>query len=272
MRLCCKKSFCIYVFLASLLLATFLISHYFSVNEGPILSPPSLDNWFGTDTIGNDLFLKCVDSLFLVLITIAVVCPAVYLGGLILGAILSYFENPKFKELLLNLIHYWATLPVLLLALFLLILIGAGQQNVIVILIFVLLPSQSLYVYSQLEEAKKQSFVVAKKSCGFTSTKVILGHLLPYIRNSYRSYALSRLPELLMMDLAFNFLGLGAQTPQSSFGQILFEGLSFMFSAWWIWFFPVLAVSGIFVFITIIWNTSQINDVNRSVNNYDIRK
>ncbi len=254
MMLFCKKSFCIYILLASLLLTVFFISHDFSVNDDPILSPPSLGHWFGTDAIGNDILTKCVNSLFLVLITIAIVYPAVYFGGLTLGAVLSYFENPKFKELLLNFIHYWATLPILLLALFLLILIGTGQQNVIIVLIFILLPSQSLYVYSQLEEAKKEDFVIAKKSCGFKPTIILLRHLLPYIRKPYGSYTLTRLPELLMIDLAFNFLGLGAQTPHSSFGQMLFGGLAFMFSAWWIWIPPLVIVTMLFTLMNSVIN------------------
>ena len=247
-----KKIFYIYAFFACLFLATLYVVRYLPENEGPILSPPSLGHWFGTDVIGDDIFIKCVNSIFTVLITMAIVLPTMHFGGLVLGVSLSYFENPKYKELILNFMHYWATLPVLLLALFLLILFGAGQQNVIIVMIFALLPSQSLYAYSQLEEAKKQEFVIAKKSCGFKPVFIMTNHLLPYMRKSYTSYSLSRLPEILMMDLAFNFIGLGAQMPQSSFGQMFFEGLQFMFSAWWLWIFPAIIMTSFFVFPRIV--------------------
>jgi peptide/nickel transport system permease protein len=213
-----------------------------------ILSSPRWQHWFGTDIIGNDVFLKSIDALLIALFTIVVVIPAIYIGGLIIGFILSYFESARLREFFLNLVHYWVTLPVLLIGIFLLILVGAGQRNVIGILIFVLIPTQSLYVYNQMEEAKKQDFVIAKRSYGFSKGYIFLHHLFPYINNSLNTYTLSRMPEILMMDLAFNFLGLGVQPPNSSFGRMLFEGLSFMFSAWWIWVFPVILVIILFLF------------------------
>jgi len=219
-------------------------------------SHPSLHHWFGTDIIGGDIFLNSINAVFVALITLTIVVPLVYVGGLIIGCVISYFENAKLREFFLNLVHYWVTLPILLIALFLLILVGAGQSNVISIIIFVLIPSQALYSYNQIEEAKKQDFVIAKRSYGFSKRYIFLHHLLPYTRNSFNTYTLSRMPEIMMMDLAFNFLGLGTQPPHSSFGRMLFDGLSFMFSAWWIWIFPVILV--ILLFIIANWVITSI--------------
>ena len=222
------------------------------IRENVVFSPPTFDHWFGTDIIGNDVFFKSLNALFVALITIAIVLPAIYVGGLVIGYVLSYFDNENLREFFFNLVHYWVTLPVLLIAVFLLILVGAGQVNVIGILIFVLIPSQSLYVYNQMEEAKKQDFVIAKRSYGFSKAYIFLHHLFPFTKNSFNIYTLSRMPEILMMDLAFNFLGLGVQPPNSSFGRMLFDGLSFMFSAWWMWVFPVILVILIFVLVNLI--------------------
>jgi len=234
--------------LSLLLVAIVLIYKYeVSLNNNVMFLPPTWHHWFGTDVIGNDVFLKAIYALFVAVVTIAIVLPAIYIGGLIVGILVSYFDNPKLREFFLNLVHYWVTLPVLLIAVFLLILVGAGQGNVIGILIFVLIPSHSLYVYNQMEEAKKQDFVIAKRSYGFSKGYIFSHHLFPYVKNSFNTYTLSRMPEILMMDLAFNFLGLGVQPPHSSFGRMLFDGLSFMFSAWWMWVFAVILVILLFV-------------------------
>jgi peptide/nickel transport system permease protein len=225
-----------------------------------MLTPPSWQHWFGTDLIGKDIFLKSADALLIVALTVLVVLPVIYFGGLLIGTFLIYFDNEKIKQFFLNLIHYWVTLPILLIAFFLLILIGSGQGNVIGILIFVLLPSQALYVYNQLEEGQKQEFVIAKRSYGFSKGYTFLHHLYPYINKSFRTYTLSRMPEILMMDLAFNFLGLGAQPPHASFGRMLFDGLSFMFSAWWMWVFPVILIVVLFTTINICLNIINNNE------------
>jgi ABC-type dipeptide/oligopeptide/nickel transport system permease subunit len=65
------------------------------------------------------------------------------------------------------------------------------------------------------------------------------------------------MPEILMMDLAFNFLGLGVQQPNSSFGRMLFDGLSFMFAAWWMWVFVIILVSLLFILINEITNINN---------------
>ncbi len=249
-----NKSRLKYLAVVSLFLTTIVLLYLLSdpgIHNSVVFSPPTPDHWFGTDVIGNDIFLKSINALLVALITLAIVLPVIYFGGLIIGCALSYFDNEKLREVFLNLVHYWITLPVLLIAVFLLILAGAGQVNVIGILIFVLIPSQSLYVYNQMEEAKKQDFVIAKKSYGFSQGYVFLHHLFPFTKNSFNTYTLSRMPEILMMDLAFNFLGLGVQPPNSSFGRMLFDGLSFMFSAWWMWVFPVMLV--ILVFVGVNW-------------------
>ena len=231
-------------YLAGVSVLLFIIGLLYSLPNAGIhsnvaFSSPTMDHWFGTDVIGTDIFLKSMNALFIALITLGMVLPAIYFGGLIIGCVLSYFDNEKLREFFLNLVHFWVTLPVLLIAVFLLILVGASQANVIAILIFVLIPSQALYVYNQMEEAKKQDFVIAKRSYGFSKAYIFLHHLFPFTKNSFNTYTLSRMPEILMMDLAFNFLGLGVQPPNSSFGRMLFDGLSFMFSAWWMWCFRV---------------------------------
>ncbi len=216
------------------------------------LSAPSFRHWFGTDTAGGDIFLKSINALGIEIITLVIVLPVIYFLGFIIGMVLSYFSSEKIREFLLSLIHYWVTLPVLLIALFLLILIGAGQLNVIAIMIFVLIPTQALYVYNQLETVKKNDFVIAKMSYGLSKPYIYIHHLFPNIKKGYTNYTLARMPEIIMMNLALNFLGLGVQPPHSSFGRMLFDGLSFMFSAWWMWVFVVIILTTIFISINFI--------------------
>ncbi len=206
------------------------------------LTPPSFQHWFGTDVIGGDVFIASMKALGLEILSLLIVLPMIYFIGLSFGMLLSYFSNDRIREFLLNLIHYWVTLPVLLIALFLLIMIGSGQKNAIIVVSFVMIPTQALYVYNQLESAKKNDFFIAKISYGFSKPYIYRKHLLPNIMTGFTGYTLARMPEIIMMNLALNFLGLGAQPPVSSFGRMLFDGLSFMFSAWWMWTFPVLLI------------------------------
>lgn len=234
---------------ACMLILLYVGYSHFILDSGvsPSLSPPSAHHWFGTDLAGGDLFLASLEALGLEVGTLLLVLPVIYFSGLLIGMVLSYFSNDKLREFLLNFIHYWVTLPVILIALFLLILFGSGQKNAIGVMIFMLIPTQTLYVYHQLESAKKNDFFVAKMSYGLSRPYIYRHHLFPFITKGVAGYALARTPEVIMMNLALNFLGLGAQQPMHSFGRMLFDGLSFMFSAWWMWIFPVLFIMIFFI-------------------------
>ncbi|MEK6647082.1 MAG: ABC transporter permease subunit, partial [Candidatus Firestonebacteria bacterium] len=93
----------------------------------------------------------------------------------------------------------------------------------------------------------KNDFVIAKMSYGLSKSYIYIYHLFPNVKKGCTNYTLARMPEILMMNLSLNFLGLGVQPPNASFGRLLFDGLSFMFSAWWMWVFPVTIIMVIFV-------------------------
>jgi len=207
--------------------------------EGSILTPPSVTHWFGTDLAGEDVLALAVQSTWVELATILGVASAIYIGGMVLGGLLASTRSKLARELAINLVNYWLTLPILLIAVFVVILIGPGQSKLAVILAMVLLPSHAFFAYVRFTEVWKKPFVLVKRSLGFSRTRILSTDVIPGTAAGLFSYTLSRLPEILSMDLAFNFLGLGVQPPKPSFGRLLYEGLPFMFSAWWIWALPM---------------------------------
>ncbi len=214
-----------------------------------LLISPNWNHWFGTDINGNDVFIRTLGAFGYELLNLVSVLFLVWILGLLLGSLVSQIGGQAFKAFFLNLVHYMATLPVLLIALFLLILFGGGFFNAVIILSITIIPTQILFVYNQLETAQNESFVVAKKSYGLSNTAIYKSHLIPFILKKYNSYTLSRIPEIIMMNLALNFLGLGIQEPHPSLGRMLFDGLSFMFSAWWLWISPVILIFLLFLIV-----------------------
>ncbi len=207
-------------------------------SRGDSLTAPDMDHLFGTDLAGRDVLTQILRATGIAAVTVGGVACTVHVGGFAVGFLLAYLRGRVFRDLLVTLIHYWLTLPVLLIAVFVMILLGSGQLKLAIILALILIPSQALYVHSQLSDARKLDFVLVKRSLGFSRLRVVRRDVFPYVEPSVRDYTLSRLPEILVMDLAYNFLGLGVQPPDASLGRMLFDGLPFMFSAWWIWVGP----------------------------------
>lgn len=230
--------------MAGLVLAC-LLAYSLLANPQPssVLAPPSGAHWFGTDLTGRDVLVQTLSAAWIAALTVAGVAAVVHALGLLLGGLLSTIRSRLLHEVATGFVNYWITVPVLLIAIFIMILLGSGQLKLAVILVAALTPIQALYVYVRLSEAQKQPFIMVKRAMGLSGFQMFFSDLLPYVHPSVRSYTISRLPEILVMDLAFNYLGLGVQPPRSSFGRMLFEGLPFMFSAWWTWVCPLLFLS-----------------------------
>lgn len=235
-----------------------LVYEFFVCNKHRIpMMPPSIKHWCGTGLYGEDIFSETIEASVIEVLILLIVSALVWSLGIVLGAISSIPNNRFIRETIMSFIHVIATLPILLLALFLLILFGGGIVNAILILVISTLPSQILYAYNQFEQAKKEDFYFTKQSYGLSKIYIYKNHLSPFIIEKYNQYTLSRLPEIMMMSLAINYLGLGVKTPIPSLGRMLYDGLSFMFSAWWIWMLPVGSVVFTFFILSVIANNKN---------------
>ncbi|MFA8342375.1 MAG: ABC transporter permease subunit [Rhodothermaceae bacterium] len=231
------------------ILFVYIYYQFITIDKNDILMSPSVTNWFGTDSEGNDILIVIIESLFYELLTVIICLPIIYFLSIFIGHLLSKSKKQIINDLIQNILHFWITLPIILIALFLLIIIGSSQLNAISVIIFIFIPSQSLYIYNQIFDAKKEPFVLAKLSYGFSQNHIFWKHIFPFIRSSSINYSLSRIPEIIMLNISLNFMGLATQPPHHSFGRVLFDGLSFMFSAWWIWLFPVLFISLLYLLL-----------------------
>jgi len=202
------------------------------------MESPSINHIFGTDLLGIDILHQCLFALFVQFITLTLILIFIFIGGILIGMFLNITRKRIIGSFFQEFLRFWISLPVLLIATFMLVLISSGQMNVIFLLSFFLIPSQALYIMNQLNEVVKLDFVTAKQSQGFSKSYIYRNHLFPFIKNNYLWFTISRIPEIIMLDLTLNYFGLGVQSPYYSFGRMLYDGLGFMFSAWWLWVFP----------------------------------
>lgn len=239
----CRAHTITFGFVAAVMLGLGAYALIVGSETSTVLGPPSFSHWFGTDLAGRDVLTQTFYASWVAILTVASVAMTIHILGLALGALLAQVHSRLLRELLASLVNYWLTVPILLIAIFVMILLGSGQMKLAVVLTVALTPTQALYVYVRLTEAQKQPFAMVKRAYGLSRTQVFISDLMPYVHPSIRSYTLSRLPEILVMDLAFNYLGLGVQPPHASIGHMLFAGLPFMFSAWWVWIGPLVLLS-----------------------------
>jgi len=89
---------------------------------------------------------------------------------------------------------------------------------------------------------KKVLFVEAARSLGASDARIIFRHMLPNLAGPLAVLATLELAIMLLTEASLDFLGLGIQPPQTSWGLMLSEGQQYLTSAWWLVAFPGLAI------------------------------
>jgi oligopeptide transport system permease protein len=98
-------------------------------------------------------------------------------------------------------------------------------------------------VRGQIMSLKYQEFVEAAVSLGLSRGRIILRHLIPNITGPVIIYATLTVPDVMLLEAALSFLGLGVPPPLSSWGALLDEGSRTMETSIWLLFFPALFFS-----------------------------
>lgn len=203
-----------------------------------LLQPPSWSHWFGTDLAGQDVFFASLAATGIELATLVIVAFTLHGLALLLACLFGLCTKGWWRAALPQATHLWSSLPHLLLATILVVLVGPGQIQLMSCLLIALLSSHLLFCLSLFWESERQDFVTAKLAMGLPYRRILAQDVIAWVHRRLLPFTQARLPEIVMLNLALSFLGFGMRPPHASLGRMLFDGLPFMFSAWWMWVFP----------------------------------
>jgi len=215
-------------------------------NLTAILQPPSLHHLFGTDQFGRDIlsrvFFGVRTSLFE---GVAVVGIAVIIG-VPLGIIAGYYGG-AIDETIMRITDIFLAFPYLLLALIIVATLGPGLTNVILALAITWWPWYVRIARGQTVSIKNRPFVLAARSVGVKSTRILVRHILPNSLSPIIIQSTLDFAGVILSAAGLSFLGLGVQEPTADLGLMISEGQSYMLYYWW-----VATFAGIVLFVIAI--------------------
>jgi peptide/nickel transport system permease protein len=89
---------------------------------------------------------------------------------------------------------------------------------------------------------KHADYVLAARSLGFSPARIVFSHILPNAITPAIVFSMSDAVLDILLGASLSYLGLGIQPPTAEWGLMIAEGQTFIASAWWIAFFPGLAI------------------------------
>jgi peptide/nickel transport system permease protein len=219
----------------------FHIGQPYAQNYSVALHPPTLQWPFGTDALGRDVFLRTIYATLTDLKVGAVGTAVPLVLGIALGVIAGYSDN-WVGAVLMRGCDFIQAFPGLVLILLVVAIMGPGLTPLYVGFVITGTPGYLRIARSELLVLREQEFILAARTLGFSTPRILVRHALPHVLRPNLVLAISEFILTVLALATLSYLGLGVQPPTPEWGAIIAEGQQYLFGSWWISTLPGLFV------------------------------
>lgn len=212
---------------------------YDDIDFNQISMPPDMTNghWFGTDSVGRDLFVRTLQGgRISLLIGIAATLVSLVIG-VSYGAIAGYYGG-RIDAVMMRMVDILYAMPFMFFVILLMVAFGRH-----IILMFIAIGAinwldMARIVRGQTLSLKNKEYVQAARTYGASSLRIIFKHIIPNLLGIVIVYVTLTIPQVILVESFLSYLGLGIQEPATSWGTLVNEGAKEMENAPWMLAFP----------------------------------
>lgn len=207
--------------------------------------PPSGLHFFGTDTIGRDLYARVlIGGCYSIIIGVFCAVMSSVIGAA-LGAVSGYFGG-KIDTLLIRISEIFQAFPQLVLVMMLVAIVNKrGLGNLLFIFVFTGWMTTFRMVRNEFMSLKGETYVKVCEAFGMSKNNIMFKQILPNVMSPIIVSTTTNVAFFILQEAALSFIGLGVADSTPTWGNILnaAKSVSVVTNQWWIWLFPGLAIS-----------------------------
>jgi len=208
--------------------------------------PPSSEHLLGTDELGRDVFSRLIYgsriTLYVAFISVGLAC----IIGIPIGLVAGYYGG-RVDKILNFFIDLMLSFPAIILTILITGMLGPSLTNAMIAISIAFAPRIARIVRGQVMAVKEEDYVVAAKAMGASGFYTMTRHVLPNSIAPLLVQITLALGTAVLVESALAFLGLSAQPPTPSWGDMLNRGRRYIYTAPW-----MLTAPGIMITLAVL--------------------
>ena len=247
-----NPAFAVFLILALLLVCIAIFAPWIATHDpyeavlADAVQPPSAQHWFGTDTMGRDLFSRVIFGTRTSLAAALALVGIIMTAGTFLGIVAGYFGG-VLDAVIMRIADMMISFPGMVLAIAVAGILGGGIVNAVLALSVVSWTKYARLARSLVLKIYNRDYIAAARVTGSTTGHILWKYMLPNALPTFLITGATDIGSMMLEIAGLSFLGFGAKPPSAEWGYMLNEGRPYITAAPWLMIFPGLAI-----FVTVV--------------------
>ncbi|NBJ69663.1 MULTISPECIES: ABC transporter permease [Clostridia] len=219
---------------------------YDEAHYDKVYSQPNNEHWLGTDKFGRDQWTRLWEGTKVSLYIAVLAALLDILIGITYGAV-SAWKGGKVDNIMQRIIEILVGIPNLIIIILLIMIMKPGIITIMLAMVITGWVNMARLVRGQVYKLKTQEYVLASRALGASTSRIILGHMLPNTLGIIIINLMFTIPSAIFTEAFLSFIGLGLQEPLASLGVLINDGFHSMRNQFYLLAYPAIVIVALMV-------------------------